>query len=158
LDFHGAVMDITERKEVQEKLRRSQEHLAGYRIGHGCDYHHRRPGQRIVLFQQRGRKMFLFREDALDNTDRFILSGFRASTTQHVQGFWRNALTRRSMEHWVLSMGCAADGEEFPIEASISQIESDGRSSTRYPAAIHRAQARGTRPKGTGRILDLAPC
>src|SRR5438270_337970 len=85
----GTIVDITERKQADERLRRSQEQLAGV-IGSAMDaIISVDQEQRIVLFNAAAERAFLFpAEDAIGQPpDRFIPERFRAQHQQHVQGF-----------------------------------------------------------------------
>jgi PAS domain S-box-containing protein len=156
----GTIVDITERKEAEENLRRSQEQLAGV-IGSAMDAIITiDEDQRIVLFNSAAERMFLFpAEDAMGQAlDRFIPERFRAAHQQHVQGFGETHVTRRSMGALGALYGLRADGEEFPIEASISQIESDGKKL--YTVILRDVSERKRAEealKEQARILDLAP-
>ncbi|HLR04340.1 MAG TPA: PAS domain S-box protein, partial [Pyrinomonadaceae bacterium] len=156
----ASIIDITERKQAEEKLRRSQEQLAGV-IGSAMDAIITVDDeQRIVLFNGAAERMFLFpSEDAIGQPlDRFIPERFRAAHKDHIQDFGKTHVTKRSMGLLGPLFGLRADGQEFPIEASISQIESDGR---RLYTVILRDVTERKRAdealKEQARILDLAP-
>ena len=156
----GMIRDITERKQAGEKLRKSQEQLAGV-IGSAMDAIITVDDQqRIVLFNSAAERMFLFpAEDAIGQPlDRFIPERFRASHKQHVQGFGETHVTRRSMGALGALYGLRADGEEFPIEASISQIESDGKKLyTVILRDITERRRADEALKEQARMLELAP-
>lgn len=152
--------DITEPKQAAEKLRRSQQQLAGI-IGSAMDAVITvDDDQRIILFNNAAERMFLFpAEDAIgQQLDRFIPERFRDAHKQHVRGFGETHVTRRSMGALGGLYGLRADGEEFPIEASISQIESDGQKL--YTVILRDISERKRAEeslKEQARILDLAP-
>ena len=85
--------------------------------------------QRIVLFNAAAEKMFgCPGEQAFGTTiDRFIPERFRRKHAEHVQGFRRAGITSRLMSSRGVLWGMRTNGEEFPIEASISQTESGGK-------------------------------
>jgi PAS domain S-box-containing protein len=152
--------DITERKLAAENLRRSQEQLSGV-IGSAMDaIISVDEEQRIVLFNAAAEKMFLYpAEDAIGQPlDRFIPERFRHTHKNHVADFGNTHVTRRSMGTLGALYGLRADGEEFPIEASISQIESQGR---KIFTVILRDITERKRSEEAlneqARILDLAP-
>jgi two-component system, cell cycle sensor histidine kinase and response regulator CckA len=58
--------------------------------------------------------------------DRFIPERFHTAHQQHIAGFGNTGITARSMYSPGTLFAVRADGEEFPIEASISQIEIEG--------------------------------
>jgi PAS domain S-box-containing protein len=156
----GTIVDIAERKQAEEKVRRSQEQLAGV-IGSAMDaIISVDEEQRIVLFNAAAERMFLFpSEEAIGKPlDRFIPDRFRAGHQKHIQNFGQTHVTRRSMGLLGALFGLRADGEEFPIEASISQIEADGRKL--YTVILRDITERKRSEealKEQARILDLAP-
>src|SRR5205807_5882645 len=156
----GTIVDITERKRAEEEMRRSQEQLAGV-IGSAMDAIITiDEKQRIVLFNAAAERMFLYpAEDAIGKPlDQFIPERFRAGHKGHIQNFGKTHVTRREMGALGALFGLRADGEEFPIEASISQIESDGRKL--YTVILRDVSERKRTEealKEQARILDLAP-
>lgn len=87
--------------------------------------------QRIVLFNRAAEQLFrCTRQDALGTPlDRFLPARFRAAHHDHVEQFGRTGVTSRRMGDATTLWAVRADsGEEFPIEASISQAaEGDSR-------------------------------
>lgn len=125
----GTIVDITERKRAEEKLRRSQEQLAGM-IGSAMDAIITvDEDHRIVLFNAAAEKMFLYpAEEAIGQAlDRFIPERFRTAHKEQVQNPGKTQVSRDSMGMMGALCALRADGQEFPIEASTSQIESDGQ-------------------------------
>ena len=84
--------------------------------------------QRVVIFNPAAELVFgLSAMDAIGSPlSRFIPERFRAAHAQHVEQFGVTGVTERQMgrPQRVLH-GLRANGEEFPIEASISQIRDD---------------------------------
>jgi PAS domain S-box-containing protein len=85
--------------------------------------------QRIVLFNRAAEKMFACnaREVLGQSLNRFIPERFRAAHLQHMHRFSQTGVTSRTMGALNQLWARRSDGTEFPIEASISQTETDGR-------------------------------
>jgi PAS domain S-box-containing protein len=135
-DEHGNVThfvaikeDITERKQTEKALAESKQRLAGI-VGSAMDaIISVDAGRRIVLFNAAAEKMFRCAASEVigSSIDRFLPERFRAGHTGHVQLFGRTGVTSRTMGNLGSICALRADGEEFPIEASISQIEVGGQ-------------------------------
>jgi PAS domain S-box-containing protein len=84
--------------------------------------------QRVVLFNAAAEKMFRWSAaEALGQPlDRFVPARFREAHRLHVNQFGDTHVTQRAMGKMRQLSGLRSDGEEFPIEASISQVESEG--------------------------------
>lgn len=84
--------------------------------------------QRIVLFNYAAEKMFRCKaQTAIGGLlDRFIPERFRAAHRRHVERFGETRVTTRMMGANLSLSGVRADGEEFPVDASISQVTVDG--------------------------------
>jgi len=81
--------------------------------------------QRIVLFNAAAEKMFRCPQaEALGQPlERFIPQRFRSAHSVHVREFGESGRTNRAKGTLDSLWGVRADGEEFQIEASISQIK-----------------------------------
>jgi PAS domain S-box-containing protein len=84
--------------------------------------------QNIVLFNEAAEKMFQCpaSEAIGQSLDRFIPQRFREAHRGHVQSFGASGTTSRRMGLLGTVTGLRANGEEFPAEASISQIAMGG--------------------------------
>lgn len=84
--------------------------------------------QHIVLFNAAAESMFRCSaaESVGQALDRFIPERFQRSHREHIRAFGRTGVTNRRMGALEAISGRRADGEEFPIEASISQAEIAG--------------------------------
>ncbi len=85
--------------------------------------------QRVTLFNTAAERMFGCRaEDVLGQCiDRFIPERFRERHREHIRAFGETKVTSRSMGRLGTIFGLRANGEEFALEASISQAETGGR-------------------------------
>ncbi|HET9470634.1 MAG TPA: PAS domain S-box protein, partial [Usitatibacter sp.] len=85
--------------------------------------------QRIVLFNRAAERVFRWPRAAIlgQPLDVLIPERYRATHRGHIERFGRTATTSRSMGSQTVLYGLRADGEEFPIEASISQHDEGGR-------------------------------
>jgi len=120
--------DISEQKRAHDALRRSEQRLQGV-IGSAMDAILTIDrNQRIIVFNKAAEQIFrCTASEALGQSiDKFIPGRFRAIHGQHIQGFATTGVTARSMYSPGTLFALRADGEEFPIEAAISQVECDG--------------------------------
>jgi PAS domain S-box-containing protein len=84
--------------------------------------------QRVLLFNSAAEKMFRCpASEALgESLDRFISERFCVAHREHIRVFGETKVTQRTMGKMRSLFGLRSDGEEFPIEASISQIDDGG--------------------------------
>ncbi len=125
----AVVRDVTQRKEAEQDLRRSREQITGI-ISSAMDAIITiDEKQRVILFNSAAEKMFGHPVDEAMGRpiEDFIPERFRAAHGGHIRAFGETNVTRRSMSAPGEIFGLRSDGQEFPIEASISQIEVDGR-------------------------------
>jgi PAS domain S-box-containing protein len=121
--------EVAQRHRAEAELRESKERLAGI-IDSAMDAIITvDAAQRITLFNAAAEKMFgcPAAEALKQPLDRFIPTRFRDAHRQHIEGFGSTHVTRRSMGALGAVFGLRANGEEFPVEASISQLESAGQ-------------------------------
>ena len=84
--------------------------------------------QRIVVFNRAAEIVFQCRaSEAIGSTlDRFIPKNLRQVHREHIRRFGSEGITPRSMSSPGILVAVRANGEEFPIEATISQVLADG--------------------------------
>jgi PAS domain S-box-containing protein len=85
--------------------------------------------QRIVLFNSAAEKVFrcLAAEAIRQPISRFIPKRFHGVHEGHIRRFGETGVTSRAMGPKDVLWAVRADGQEFPIEASISQVVTGGR-------------------------------
>jgi len=123
VNLQGTVQDITERKRVEQALRESEERLAVI-INSAMD------GvisvdeqQRIRLFNPAAGQMFgLSMAEAIGQPlSRLIPERFHSAHEGHIRNFAHTGMTARRMGVLGEISGIRTNGEEFSVEASISQ-------------------------------------
>jgi PAS domain S-box-containing protein len=121
--------DLTARKQAEGELRKSEARMAGI-INSAMDaIISVNDCQQIVLFNRAAEKMFGYSSVEMlgQPLARLIPQRLRAAHEEHVRRFGETGETSRSMGALSAVSGLHSNGEEFPIEASISQIETDGQ-------------------------------
>jgi PAS domain S-box-containing protein len=132
LEGGGAVVayeDITTRKRTEIALRDSEARLAGI-ISSAMDAIITvDQDQRVTLFNAAAERMFgCPASQAIGQPlDQFIPKRFRRSHQKQIESFGQTNATRRAMGHLGTVSGVRADGKEFPVESSISQISVGGQ-------------------------------
>src|SRR5262249_15762059 len=84
--------------------------------------------QRVVLFNPSAEKMFGYPASEVigSSLDKFIPERFRQVHRHYIPQFGETNQTKRSMGSLGAIFGVRANGEEFPLEASISHLTSRG--------------------------------
>jgi PAS domain S-box-containing protein len=121
--------DITERKRTEEALEESKERLAGLVASAMDAIIAIDEEQRILLFNAAAEEIFgcPIAEAIGSSIDRFIPPRLRPAHSTHIRHFSETGVTNRAMTSLGALFGLRASGEEFPIEASISQVEVSGK-------------------------------
>ena len=85
--------------------------------------------QRVVQFNAAAERAFRWPRSAVvgESIDMLIPKRFHAAHQAHIEKFGQTATTSRDMGAQMVLRGVRADGDEFPIEASISQHTEAGR-------------------------------
>lgn len=125
----GAALATAERRVAEERLLVSNLRLDGIVQSAMDAIITVDADQRIVLFNQAAERMFRCgADDAIGGPlDRFIPAPFREEHRRHVQRFGASGQTNRKMGALGTVKGLRTDGEEFPVEAAISQIRVQGK-------------------------------
>lgn len=121
--------EISERAKAERELNESRARLAGIIDSAMDSIVTVDSDQQIVRFNQAAEKMFrcTAAEAIGQSLDRFIPPRFRPTHAKDIRKFGETGVTTRAMAATRAVSGLRADGEEFPLEASISQIEVAGQ-------------------------------
>lgn len=127
--YNRLAADMAERERIEAGITEARHRLAGI-VGSAMDaIISVDEKQNILLFNTTAERMFLCpASEALGTSlDRFIPNRLRAAHHGHVQRFGETGQTTRAMgtSHMNLS-ALRSNGDEFPIDASISQVEVGG--------------------------------
>jgi PAS domain S-box-containing protein len=120
--------DITERKAAEDALIESRRRMEGIVESAMDAMITVDEDQRIVLFNPAAERMFgVPAVDAIGSPIvKFIPKRFRDGHDEHIRRFKETGVTNRRMGALGTVSGLRASGEEFPVEASISQVEIGG--------------------------------
>ena len=121
--------EIAQRASVERQLSESRAQLAGIIDSAMDSIVTVDSDQRIVMFNTAAEKMFRCTSAEVigQPLDRFIPTRFRTSHSRDIRKFGETGVTTRAMAATRPVSGLRCDGEEFPLEASISQIEVGGQ-------------------------------
>jgi PAS domain S-box-containing protein len=124
----ASIHDITERKRAEEALRDSRVRIDGIIHAAMDAIISIDADQRVVLFNAAAEQMFRYSAaEAIGlPIEHFVPERYRAAHREHFRQFARTGVTSRAMGHLPALSGLRMNGEEFPIEASISQAETAG--------------------------------
>ena len=118
-----------ERAVVQSKLRNSEGRFAGVIASATdaiiCTDHQ----QHIIVFNQAAEKMFGYRAEEMQGQglDKLIPQEFRMSYQSYIESFLAASASTMAMEGGTPLNAIRANGNSFPIEASISKVMVDGQ-------------------------------
>lgn len=127
LEVLAMIVDISQRKQVEQALQESQARLTGT-INSAMDAIITLDSeQRIVLFNPAAEQMFGLPAATVigQPIDQFIPERFRQAHRNHIRAFGQTGVTSRRMGSLGNITGRRVDGTEFPIEASISHIKAE---------------------------------
>jgi len=126
--LRGMTMDISERKLIETVLTEREAQLAGI-IGSAMDAIISIDStQRIVLFNAAAEKIFGCSAEQAHGQliERFIPERFKHLHQEHIRNFGNTQLTKLTMGAQLPLTAINAAGQEFPIEAAISQVDVNG--------------------------------
>lgn len=122
--------DITERLRAEQEQARLAARLSGLLDSAMDAIITVDESQRIVLYNRAAERIFGWpSQQAMGRTLDFLMpERFRAAHAEHVRRFGTTGVTSRSMGDGTVLHGKRASGDEFPMEASISQLDTgDGK-------------------------------
>ena len=121
--------DITERKQAEEALSESHAQLAGIIASAMDAIITIDPEQRIIGFNAAAEKMFGYpAANAIGQPLALLLpERFRGTHREQFAGFGEDGKTTRTMEDLPTLAAVRANGQEFPVEISISRVDVAGR-------------------------------
>jgi PAS domain S-box-containing protein len=125
----GQLSLAIESKRAEEKLRESEVRLSGIVTSAMDAIVTLDETQHIVLFNPAAEALFQRKAwDAIGKPiENFIPERFRNAHAKDIARFKETGTTNRAMGHLSPLSALRADGTEFPIEASISQVEAGGQ-------------------------------
>ena len=124
--FLSVTADITDLKETERKLHATEEMLAGIVRSAMDAIIAIDEEQRVVLFNTAAEKMFGYTAGETIGTaiDRFIPQWSRSERPENLREF---GVAGRAMAHLSDLRALGANGKEFPIEASISEVSIESK-------------------------------
>lgn len=128
VQWFGTNTDVDQIRRVQESLNSSRAELKGIIESAMDAIISVNETGKIILFNSAAERMFDYpaNEAIGQSLDRFIPDGLSHNHSEHIDIFDKTHVTRRSMGSIGALCGLRSNGHKFPIEAAISQIETDG--------------------------------
>jgi PAS domain S-box-containing protein len=152
--------DVTERVRAEESLARSEARLRGILDSAMDAIITVDENQHIVLFNQAAEQVFgCPRHEAIGAPLAwFIPERFRAAHGEHLRRFAEIGTSSRRMGMQRIVVGVRRNGEEFPIDASISQVSEHGQRlfTVILRDVTERARAEGALKRSREDNRDLA--
>ena len=123
--FAKITRDMTEYRRIEEAVKKEEARLAAVIESAMDAVVTVDEKQRITLFNPAAERMFgCSASEAMGRPlDQFMPERFRSAHASHIHAFGQTNTTRRKMGEMGAIYGLRANGEEFPIEASISQVQ-----------------------------------
>ena len=122
--FTVILRDITRRLQAEEEHARLAARLSGLLDSAMDGILTVDESQRIVLYNRAAERIFGWPSDEVlgEPLERLMPERYRSEHRRHVQRFGETGVTSRRMGDGTVIYGLRADGEEFPMDASISQL------------------------------------
>ena len=150
--FLGIIDDVTARKQAAIELEESRNRLEGMVESAMDAILSIDARQRIILFNRAAEEMFQRTAASIIGrpVDELLPERFIEEHRRHITAFAETGVTNRGMDHLRTLSARRADGAEFPIEASISQVVIGGE---KVFTAIIRDVTERTRAEDSQRLL-----
>lgn len=125
LGYVGSCVDITDLKHAQDALRDNEQRLSGIITSAMDAIVTIDAQQRITDFNNAAEAMFACSADVAlgQPIDRFLPQSFQALQARELKAFAKGATSERRKGAHGTVHGRRVDGEEFPVEASFSQLQ-----------------------------------
>jgi PAS domain S-box-containing protein len=122
--IEGTMVDISAHKRAEDALRESQERLHSIIASAMDAIITVDEKQRIIVFNKAAEEIFRCAAEEVmgQSLDRFLPESLREIHQQHIRDFGQTGVSTRSMYSQRTLVAIRSNGEEFPIEAAISQI------------------------------------
>lgn len=127
--LRGTAQDITDRKHIESKLHESRNRLVAIVESAMDAIISVDDQQNVLLFNASAGKMFgCSASDAIGSSiERFIPQRFRSGHILYLRRFGETGTTNQALGAHRVLWAVRSNGEEFPIEASISHVEYGGK-------------------------------
>jgi PAS domain S-box-containing protein len=124
----SVITDITERKRIEKQMHENEARFRGIVDSAMDAIIAVDEEQKVILFNAAAEKMYrCSASQAIGSPlSRFIPAPVRPEHEQHVRSFGESPISNRGISKAGILHGVRANGEKFPIEASISQTNIDG--------------------------------
>ncbi len=128
IGFISIINDISEKKKAQQEVLESRERLSSILNTAMDAIVTTDESRKIVLFNKSAEKLFKCSESAALGSDvnKFIPERFQKIHNRHVEKFSQTAETFSSMLSGSSPVAITLDGEEIPVETSVSKTEIGG--------------------------------
>ena len=156
----GFLEDATGRRRMEEKVRGGEARLSAIIHSALNAIVTADEMQNVILFNPAAEQIFGWKEsEALGRPlDQFIPVRYRAAHREHLRKFGQTEINGRKMGQRDGILGVRKNGEEFPLEASISHVEFGGkRVYTVILRDITEEKKAEAELKQQASLLDLAP-
>ncbi|HET6931376.1 MAG TPA: PAS domain S-box protein [Candidatus Acidoferrum sp.] len=158
--WHGILQDVTGRRQTEERAKGGEARLSAIIHSALSGVITVDENQNIILFNPAAEQMFGCTEaEALGRPmDQFIPPRYRTAHQHHIRKFGATEIAGRKMGQREGIFGLRRNGDEFPVEASISHVEFGGKKIfTVILRDVTEEKKSEEELKQQASLLDLAP-